>query len=417
MFSLNQRQSAAFDAVVAGQNILLTGPAGTGKSFTLHCIISWAKSMKKEIGITASTGLAAYLIKGRTIHSYLGVGLGKKSADVLADQVRKRSPVVYGRLKNLDVLVIDEVSMLDKDFLDKISEYLCIIRQDKRAFGGVQIVLCSDFCQLPPVEGEFCFLSNIWQNANIHTIVLEELVRQSTDTEFQKMLQELRWGECSRDTLKKLKSLKDTVFPAGITPTKLYSVNKDVDKINMEEYMKLINSGAKKAVYKTKYSTHPSTEQWSKSIKIVDEVELCMGAQVMVTWNIPAPNDPQGYNTIVNGTRGVVTQIGEDYVGIRLVDGKEVIIEFLKLTCEDNDKMVSTFMPLRLAYALSIHKSQGCTLDAIEVDLGDSIFEYGQAYVALSRAKTLSSVRVLCVRSTSFKTHPLVKKFYGYNKV
>lgn len=413
MFKLNSKQQEAFDAVKSGKNILLTGPAGTGKSYSLECCIKWARSTKKEVGITASTGLSAYLIKGRTIHSFLGIGLGKKPAEVLADQVRKKSPMVYNRLKGLDILIIDEVSMLDMELLDKISDYLSIIRKDSSAFGGMQIVLCADFCQLPPVEGEFCFLSKVWKKADINMIVLDELVRQSKDTEFQKMLQELRWGTCTKETLKILKGLKSTAFPEGIIPTKLYSVNKDVDRINLEEYAKLVEAGAARVVFKTKYSSHPSTEQWSKSIKIHEEVELCIGAQVMVTWNIPAPNDPQGYQTIVNGTRGVVTKINNNYVVIRLVCGKEVEIEYLKLTCEDNDKMVTSFMPLKLAYAMSIHKSQGCTLDALEVDLGDSIFEYGQAYVALSRARTLSSVRVISVKSSSFKTHPLVKKFYG----
>jgi ATP-dependent exoDNAse (exonuclease V) alpha subunit len=189
-------------------------------------------------------------------------------------------------------------------------------------------------------------------------------------------------------------------------PTKLYSVNVDVDKINKKEFDELVEKGAMVKNYKTKYSSHPSAESWAQSLKIPDQVDLCIGAQVLVTWNL------QNESSIVNGTRGIITDFCLEGPKIKLVDGKEIIIEYMKLSCEDNEKITVTFIPLKLAYAISIHKSQGMTLDAMEIDLGTSIFEYGQAYTALSRAKSLDNIKIISVKSKSFMTHSKVKDFY-----
>lgn len=405
---MNPKQLEAFDLIKDGKNVFLTGSAGTGKSYLLKEIYKWASSKQINIGLTATTGLAAYLIRGRTIYSYLGIGLGTKSPLVLAAQNKKRSPLVIKKICNLEILIIDEVSMMNSKLLKLISDYLCEVRGNCRPFGGVQVILCGDFCQLPPVEGEFCFLSDLWSKMN--TIVLTELVRQQEDVLFQKMLSELRWGNCSPETLKELKKLKKRVFDGNILPTKLYSKNKNVDQININEYNKLIEAGAVPITYTTKYSTHANTKSWCDSVKIPEAVELCTGAQVMISWNIQ--ND-DGECNLVNGARGVVVKVVDNGVLVRLVSGKEVFIENIKITCEDNDKIHANFMPLKLAYALTIHKSQGMTLDALEIDLGDSIFEYGQAYVALSRAKNLESIKLIKIKAASFKTHPLIKDFYG----
>ena len=230
-------------------------------------------------------------------------------------------------------------------------------------------------------------------------------MRQHNDIEFQNILQELRWGNCSESTLEILKSLKDTTFPSDIIPTKLYSTNVNVDKINNIEFEKLLKSGAKKNIYKNKYSKHTDTKKWSESIKQPKYVELCIGAQVLVTYNID--------QSIINGTRGYIISMSTNSINIRLVNNDIVTIPYVKLVSTENDKIYIQFMPLKLAYALSIHRCQGSTLDAIEIDIGKSIFEYGQAYVSLSRAKSLSSVKILDVDIRSFKIHPLVKEFYN----
>jgi ATP-dependent exoDNAse (exonuclease V) alpha subunit len=403
---MNTEQRKAYELFQQGHNVLLTGSAGTGKSFTLKHIIEWEKANNRHIGITASTGLAAYLIKGRTIHSFLRLGLGKDSASKLVQSMKTHNKLVYKKAQQLNSLIIDEVSMLNAEFLDKLSEVLGLIRGNTQPFGGVQMLLCGDFCQLPPVSGDYCFLGEAWKKADMHVVVLKELVRQDGDELFKKILESLRYGKCDKRIYNTLRELKNTVFENGVQPTRLYSLNVNVDKINNEEYEKLKESGKEHRDFKTIYSSHQSTRTWADTLKIPETLEVCVGSQVVVTWNTDAENN------IVNGTRGVVTGFDVNGVTIRLINGRTVTISRTTVTCEDNDKITVSFMPLRLAYALTIHKSQGMTLDAVEMDLGKSIFEYGQAYTALSRAKSLKSVKLVAVDKNSFKTHPCVLEFY-----
>lgn len=406
---MNAKQQYAFERVVKGNNILLTGSAGTGKSFVMTQVIKWAKDNNKKIGITASTGLSAYLIKGRTIHSYLGIGLGKKSPELMAQFVMHKNKPLAKRLMTLDILLVDEISMIDAELLQKISVYLSIVRKNASPFGGVQLLFSGDFAQLPPISRKYCFDAQAFKDAKIDVIVLDELVRQEGDVEFKSILEELRWGHCSKHTLKVLKSLYKTEFENGVVPTRLYSHNVDVDKINDKEFQKLVDEGAETHAFTTTYSSHPFAKTWADSIKVQEKVHLCIGAQVYVTWNLQGAEQ----SCLFNGTRGVVVAVSTSAVSIQLINGQIVNIEQYTLTSEDDEHISVTFMPLKLAYALSIHKSQGMTLDAVEIDLGDKIFEYGQAYTALSRARTLSSVRLLEVKASSFKTHSKVKEFYG----
>lgn len=406
---MNFKQQLAFDAMIKGENILLTGSAGTGKSFVMTQVIKWARENDKKIGITASTGLSAYLIRGRTIHSYLGIGLGKKSPELMAQFAMKKNKPLVKRLVALDILLIDEISMIDAELLEKISAYLSIIRNDPTPFGGVQLLLSGDYAQLPPISRKYCFEAPCFKDAKVRVILLEELVRQEGDMVFKNILEELRWGNCTKHSLKILKALYKTEFSNGVTPTRLYSHNVDVDKINDDEFKRLVEEGAQTCSYTTTYSSHPYSNSWADSIKIPQVVHMCAGAQVYVTWNLQATDKPY----LANGTRGIVLSVSTKEVTVQLVNGETVSIEPYTLTNEEDDKISATFMPLKLAYAISIHKSQGMTLDAVEIDLGDKIFEYGQAYTALSRARSLSSVRLISVKASSFKTHPKVKDFYG----
>ncbi len=403
---MNNEQLYAFSQSQKRKNIFITGAGGCGKSFTLNHIIKWAKERRIECAVTASTGCAAYLIQGRTIHSYLGIGLAKKTAKELADYIKYKKPFIVTKLKVLEMLIIDEISMINAELFEKISEFLSIIRGSSKAFGGVQIILCGDFAQLPPTDGKYCFLSEIWNKSNIETITLKTMMRQSNDQRFQEILEELRWGLCSKDTLLLLKSLKNTQFKnIGITPTILYSMNVDVDSINNGKYNELIEKGADNRTYNT--TTSVAGKSWALSLKIPEKIDVCIGAQVVLTWNVSQDDG------LINGSRGVI--IDFDFTGpvVRFVNGQERIIENIKIVDQDDPALTISFMPIKLAYALTIHKSQGMTLDSVILDLGDSIFEYGQAYTAISRVRNLESIKIIDVKRKSFKTHKDVLAFYN----
>ena len=409
---LNEKQRFAIEQTINGENILITGPAGTGKSYTIKFIIELLHTNKKNIGLTATTGTAAFIIGGQTIHSFMGLGITDSSLANIFINIKKHSSI-YKRVVELDVLIIDEVSMLDTLLFEKISDILCYIKSHSqndiellnKPFGGIQIILIGDFCQLAPVNGIYCFLSKLWETANIKVILLEELVRQNDDVLFQKMLQIIRKGKCTDNILRVLNALKDTQFEEDIIPTKLYPKNINVDKINDMEVNKLKESGNKTRIYKAE----GSKDNIKNIIKY--DVELVENSQIIVTRNIDI------YEGIVNGTRGVIKHLHDNSVVIKDTEGRLYNISYFKDIIDETkktDKYNISHMPLKVSYALSIHKSQGMTIDALEIDLGENIFTCGQAYTALSRAKSLKSIKIIDVSKQSFKINPYVKTFY-YN--
>jgi ATP-dependent DNA helicase PIF1 len=417
MSLLNNKQQFAVDQTINGENILITGPAGTGKSYTIKYIIDLLKENNKNIGLTATTGTAAFIIGGQTVHSFMGLGLCDGSlADIFINI--KKNASLYKRLVELDVLIIDEVSMLDSVLFEKISAIFSYIKSYSlndqellhKPFGGVQIILIGDFCQLAPVNGFYCFLSKMWKQANIKAVLLEELVRQNDDVLFQKMLQIIRKGKCTDNILKVLNALKDTQFDNEIIPTKLYPKNINVDKINEIEINKLKEAGNKTNVYKA-----TASKENAKNIGNVGkyDVELVENSQVIVTRNIDISIG------IVNGMRGVIKHLQDNSVIIKDTEGRLHNISYFKDVfdktnkSDKGDKVNISHMPLKVSYALSIHKSQGMTIDALEIDLGENIFTCGQAYTALSRAKSLQSIKIIDVSKESFKTNLYVKEFYN----
>ena len=407
MMELTPEQQQAFNAVVKGGSVCISGSAGSGKSVCLSSIIKWAHSNNKEVGVTSTTGSSAILIQGRTLHSFLGIGLAKKSAEALAIDVIKKKKQIVLKIRNLNILIIDEISMLDDELFTKISEFLSILRKNNRPFGGIQMIFCGDFAQIPPVHGDLCFKSQVWKDMKIEKFVFSKLIRQQHDLDFQKILEALRWGNCTPEILKILKSTKNNKFPDGIVPTIMYSRNIDVDAINKKKYEELIATGVPRRQYKTKYSDAIVSKAWGESCKIPEMVELCVGCQVMCTYNVDVDMG------ISNGSRGVIIELCASGPRVKFVSGVEIIIEPYKTEMEDMEGIHISFVPLKLAWAITVHKSQGCTLDAVVCDLGSSIFEYGMGYTAITRAKTLSSIRITDVIASSFRTHPDVKKFYG----
>ena len=399
---LNEEQNNALKCVMDGHSILLTGSAGTGKSYTIKYIIEYLNNANKKYAITASTGTAAVIIGGQTLHSFLGLGLGTGSVKEILNNILKNKKK-YESILNLDVLIIDEISMIDKELFEKISIILSIIKSNDKFFGNIQLILVGDFCQLAPVKGKYCFLADIWNKMNIKIVLLEKLIRHNEDLLFQQMLKILRKGKCTDNIIKVLNKLKDTEFENGIIPTKLYPINVNVDKINNIEIEKLKAEGNISKTYKAVTSCDKEKEGEKFTI------ELTLNAQIIVIRNINVED------SLVNGTRGIIKHLGEDFVIINDVKGNIHKIKYFTDTFNNVISSKSSYiihMPIRICYALSIHKSQGMTIDALELDLGSNIFTCGQSYTALSRAKKLSSIKIIDIDKDSFRTNIDVKKFY-----
>jgi ATP-dependent DNA helicase PIF1 len=406
---LNTEQQLALETFKKGQNLFLTGPAGTGKSVTLNKIIEFCESKGIKYGVTATTGTAAFLIGGKTLHSFLGIGLAKESAKEIFEYVRYKLSHIANKLRNITVLIIDEISMLEDELFIKISQFLSFIRRDPKPFGGLHVVFTGDFCQLEPVSGGYCFKTDEWVRTNLKTVYLHKLIRQDGDIIFQNMLSKLRYGKCTDRIYEKLLTLKNTEF-GEVKPTILYPKNYNVDIINKKEYAKLIESGAQKSIYKIitpqTVKNKEKALKWVKSLEIPESVELCIGAQVVVLANI---NQDAG---IVNGTRGIVIDLRPKTVVIKRTNDTIYEIEYHKSVNNEDPNIHVSFMPLKLAYALTIHRSQGMTLDAVEIDIGSNIFAAGQAYTALSRAQNLNSVKIKDVNKNSFIVNQDVLKLY-----
>lgn len=399
---LNEEQKYALKCVSEGKNILLTGSAGTGKSYTIKYIIEYLNNANKKYAITASTGTAAVIIGGQTLHSFLGLGLGTGTVKEILNNILKNKKK-YESILNLEVLIIDEISMIDKDLFEKISLILSIIKSNDVYFGNIQIILVGDFCQLAPVKGKYCFLADIWNKMNIKIVLLEKLIRQDEDLLFQQILRIVRKGRCTDNIIKVLNKLKDTEFENGIIPTKLYPINVNVDKINNIEIEKLKACGN---ISKT-YTAITSSDKDKEVGKFT--IELTLNAQIIIIRNINVEE------SLVNGTRGVVKHLGNDFVVINDVNGNIHTIKYFTDTYNNSISSKSSYiihMPIRICYALSIHKSQGMTIDALELDLGPNIFTCGQSYTALSRAKKLSSIKIIDIDKDSFRTNIDVKNFY-----
>lgn len=404
--ALNEKQREAFEKIITGKNVFLTGKAGSGKSYLIKRIIEHYKINGLKLGVSATTGISALQIKGRTVHSLLGLGIGSKSAIELFTRNRRKFPKLIKDIRAMSALIIDEISMMSAEFLTTISEYLVLVRGANAPFGGLQIIFCGDFCQLSPVSGDYCFKARVWGDANIEVVELTESMRQN-DEYFRKILDELRFGICSDETFIMLRSLKNTKFPDGIEPTILYARNADVDMLNTSKLVDLMNIGVYTRTYKAKIGEDELSKTWMESLRIDDEIMLCEGCQVMLTVNL---NVEAG---LVNGSRGVVCEVLDEIVRVKFITGKVEDISYYVLKDEIDENLSVSYIPLRLGYALSVHKSQGVTVDALCIDLGASIFACGQGYTGLSRARNLESIRVMNISKVAFKVSPSVLAFYG----
>ncbi len=420
---LNVKQQQALDLMSRGKNIFLTGQAGSGKTMLIN-IFKQMYSNTRTIAITAMTGIAAVLIGGQTIHSYLGINLGQGTAQELTDRIVKNSKVKQ-RWVGLDVLIIDEISMLSPELFDKLEQIARNIRCPparlmktivQPVFGGIQIIAIGDMLQIPVVNSDgFCFEAKSWPDCIDHVVELTEIMRQS-DKEFQDVLSDIRFGIVSKRVKKLLKSRMDVKLEntLGIEPTKIFTTNRDVDVLNEKELDKLAIEGATFYEYNTEINffefvqnREQALEKYRKNLLAPFILQLCKGAQVMLTCNLDVENG------LANGSRGVVIDFANELPVVRFLDGQEHIIDYYTREIEENGKrsVSITQIPLRLAWACTAHRSQGSTLDLAIVDLSN-VFEYGQAYVALSRVRDTKGLSISHINFDTIRAHPKAVLFY-----
>jgi energy-coupling factor transporter ATP-binding protein EcfA2 len=392
-------QKEALEILKLGHNVFLTGPAGSGKTHLLNSYINFLKDNHVEVGITASTGIAATHMGGTTIHSWTGMGIKDSINQIDLDELKERK-YLRDRFARTQVLVIDEVSMLHHYRLDLIDEICRHMKNVDKPFGGLQVILCGDFFQLPPIarmgepEARFAYEAETWQNANLKICYLEEQHRQ-TDSAFLKVLNEIRRNDLSEEGMKSLKA-RWIPASAGMTEasvTRLHTHNIDVDGINQRELEKLVGQG-REFVMETK-GKRPLVDSLKKSCLAPEVLKLKVGAKVMFVKN----NFEEGY---VNGTLGKIAGFNHDGPIVTTLAGKNIYVKPASWMIEEEGKPKATIMqyPLRLAWAITVHKSQGMSLDAVEVDLSKS-FERGMGYVALSRVRSLEGLTLLGLNSNA----------------
>lgn len=453
------RQSSALDILKTGQNVFLTGSAGSGKTYTLNQYINYLRARRVPVAVTASTGIAATHMNGTTIHSWSGIGIKDELSDRdLTNLSRKQ--FLADRLKDTAVLIIDEISMLHAKQLNLVNQVLKHVRKNDAAFGGIQVVVAGDFFQLPPIgsKGEsnrekFAFMSEAWLDAKFHICYLSEQHRQVSEAangglDLDDILNQIRRQEVTFEAIAALEATYDQ--DVDIKRTRLYTHNLNVNKINDKELAAL--EGETMRFEATATGDSKLVETLKKTVRTQDELILKVGAKVMFIKN----NTELG---VSNGTMGeligfaavkiddskdtsddLIEDTAQDAIAkntknkakkdkeskekpkdkkpttqkmpvVRLNSGREVIAEPEEWIIEDEtgDVLASYLqVPLCLAWAITIHKSQGMTLEAAEIDLSRT-FELGQGYVALSRLKSLAGLQLLGMNDMSLQLDPLAR--------
>lgn len=402
------KQATALEILKQGHCVFLTGQAGAGKTYLLNQYIAYLKQHGIKVAITASTGIAATHMNGMTIHAWSGIGIKDDLDERELVFLQKREALVE-RLKAVQVLVIDEVSMLHARQLDLVDKVLRFVRQDERAFGGVQLVCSGDFYQLPPVgkrgettKDKFAFMSKAWiclANARdenmplMKVCYLSEQHRQTDEADgvgLNDILNQIRDQDITQHAKNILNATKFNDICQN--RTRLYTHNINVDIINERELEAL---GGKVYAYEAHYDGDPAlTEMLKKNVRAYDVLKLKVGAKVMFVKN---DNELLVSNGTMGEVVGFVKQSDTYLPKVRLEEGRELIVEATQWQIDDEDGEALALMaqlPLVLAWAITVHKSQGMTLSAAEVDLSQT-FEAGQGYVALSRVRALAGLKLL----------------------
>ena len=402
-------QDEAFEILKTGNNVFITGSAGSGKTHLINRYIAFLREHKVDVAVTASTGIAATHMGGVTIHSWSGLGV----RDTLSEwdlEILESRAYLWKRFENVKVLIIDEVSMMHHFRLDMVDRILRHFKRTTKPFGGIQVVLVGDFFQLPPIsragepEAHFVFKSDAWGDAGFTVCYLTTQFRQ-TDDAYLTVLNAIRANDVDEDARDHLRKRYKKKPEVDIEPTRLYTHNADVDSVNETELDKLETEATSYSMTSKGSKNH--VELLKKHCLAPDTLRLKLGAKVMCVKN----NFEGKY---VNGTLGIVTSCEpwEDPV-IRVANGQEIKIGRVDWQIADEDGKVKSSInqyPLRLAWAITVHKSQGMSLDAVEVDLSRS-FEKGMGYVALSRVRSLAGLSILGMNETAFQVNDEVLEF------
>jgi|CXWL01.1.fsa_nt_gi hypothetical protein len=399
-------QEQALKILTTGTNVFLTGEPGSGKTHMVNAYVEWLRARSIEPAITASTGIAATHIHGMTIHSWSGIGIRGSLGPSDLDAISSKEYLVK-RIQKTNVLIIDEVSMLSANLLSMVDEVCREIKRNSRPFGGMQVVLVGDFFQLPPIEkrgGEktaFAFESSVWKDLNPIVCYLTEQHRQD-DKRFLGVLSSIRSGDTDATTVSTIMTREQEIEDMEEDIPRLYTHNVDVDKMNQEKLGKL--QTVPKSYVMEGSGAPLMVEALKRGCLSPETLVLKEGAIVMGTKN----NLIAGF---ANGTLGTVVEFerGTNYPIIETHGGRRITVTPLEWAVEEQGKVRAkiTQIPLRLAWAITIHKSQGMSMDAAAIDLSRT-FEYGQGYVALSRVRSLKGLYILGWSEQALLIHPQV---------
>ena len=426
---LSKDQLRVFDDYSNGKNIFLTGPGGSGKTTVIKEIYADAMENEKVVCVTALTGVAANLLdcEATTLHSWAGIGLGKPDVAKLVTKIRKNSNKKENWTKT-EILIVDEISMLSLELFDKLDSIGRIIRKSEKPFGGIQIIFSGDFFQLPPVNDPyFCFESKKFNNSFNSFVLLQSIFRQDSD-DFKNLLNNIRRGVITKSNVSTLKSRVGLKCPDGIVPTVLSPLRKLVEQINSSKMESIETDGhvyhrkvltdipitTAKDIRKKEKCSSEDIENALEYIKgnTLSENKLILKEGALVMYIINSEN-------MYNGMQGTVTsfkKVGEtEYPVVKFYNGVEKIIIGHVWKSDDIPGIGLEQLPLILSWAVTIHKSQGSTLDYAVVNIGKDIFEAGQTYVALSRLRSLSGLFIEHFSINSIKINPKVQDFYKSN--
>ena len=454
MSTYSDEQQLCFEKYVNGENLFITGPGGSGKSFLIKNIVTHAEINKKNIKVCALTGCAAILLecKATTLHMFSGIGFANKKNEEIIEELFTTKRYKLKNWRNLEILIIDEVSMMSLKILLLLNLIAKKFYKNNNPFGGLQVIFTGDFYQLSPIgnnylekeEAMFCFEHELWNQLFIkeNQIVLKTIFRQK-DEKLLKILKYIRKGQITPSTLKELESRIFTTQELNLIKkdkvlTILSPIKRDVEQINLKEYLKLDksleeqeyvldyidlyikyeedeNDANKKNLFALllKSNDHLKKDYDFLASNILAEkcLKLKIGTHVMCIANINLNGELQ----IANGSQGIVVGFNNKkmpYVKFNAIE-EPILIDYYIWKSEFNKRVGLMQLPLIYSWAITIHKSQGLTLDRAIIDIGSNIFADGQTYVALSRVRCLEGLYLTSFDYSKIKCNPLVKKFYG----